>query len=148
MVKAGELLSALFDERLAAKVRDMTKLFSSWRTIVGEERIVSVVDHSQIAEFEQNVILIEADHPGWIQILQTKQQELLSNFQRRFPNVGVRGISFRLSRGPIRQIKEPEELENPTGKDSGLVKKDAVFARFEEDETLRRIVERLEKSLR
>jgi hypothetical protein len=87
----------------------MTKLFSSWETIAIEERIVSAIDHSHIAEFERNVLLIEADHPGWIQILQMKQQKLLDNFQRRFPNMRVNGISFRLSRSPISRIEEPKE---------------------------------------
>jgi hypothetical protein len=52
-------------------------------------------------ELERHVLLIEADHPGWIQILQTKQRELLSQFQRRFPDLAITGISFRLSRGPV-----------------------------------------------
>ncbi|MDR1126678.1 MAG: DUF721 domain-containing protein [Treponema sp.] len=150
MVRAGELLSVLFDERLAEKVRNMTKLFASWKTITIEERIASAFDHSYIAEFERNVLLIEADHPGWIQILQTKQQGLLDNFQRRFPTMGVRGISFRLSRGPIRRIEEPREgiMEKPTGKRENVIQEDAIPTKFEKDETLKRIIERLEKSLR
>ncbi|MDR1215541.1 MAG: DUF721 domain-containing protein [Treponema sp.] len=150
MVRAGELLSVLFDERLAEKVRNMTKLFASWKTITIEERIASAFDHSHIAEFERNVLLIEADHPGWIQILQTKQQRLLDNFQRRFPSMGVRGISFRLSRGPIRRIEEPREeiMEKPMGKRETIIQEDTVPTTFEKDETLKRIIERLEKSLR
>ncbi|MDR0643521.1 MAG: DUF721 domain-containing protein [Treponema sp.] len=150
MVKAGELLSVLFDERFVTKARKMSKLFSSWRTIVGEEKIGSASDHSYIAEFERNVLLIEADHPGWIQILQTKQQELLDNFQRRFPDIGITGISFRLSRGPIRQVEErkEEKIEKSMEKEGNAVQEDVVFGKFEKDETLKRIVERLEKNLR
>jgi predicted nucleic acid-binding Zn ribbon protein len=150
MVRAGELLWMLFDERLAAEAQNMTRLFSSWKAVAIEERIASAVDHSRIAEFERNVLLIEADHSGWIQILQMKQQELLNNFQRRFPHMGVRGISFRLSRGPIRQAEEPKKgiIEKPTEKKESAVQENEVFARFEKDETLKRIVERLEKSLK
>lgn len=147
MVKAGDLLCVLFDERLMEKAKNMTKLFSSWKAIAAEERIVSAVDHSCVARFERNTLLIEADHPGWIQILQTKQQDLLDNFRRRFPNMDVRGISFRLSRGPIRRVEEPKErtAEEAT---KPAAQEDAVAAKFERDETLKRIVERLERSLR
>jgi hypothetical protein len=44
------------------------------------------------------VLIVEADHPGWIQILQTKQAELLLAVQRQCPRLDIRGIAFRLSR--------------------------------------------------
>jgi hypothetical protein len=44
--------------------------------------------------------LVEADHPGWIQILQTRQKDLLDTLRRRFPDQHITGISFRLSREP------------------------------------------------
>ena len=57
--------------------------------------------HSRIHELQKGVLLVEADHPGWIQILQTGQAELLLSVQRRYPELEVREIAFRLSREPF-----------------------------------------------
>jgi hypothetical protein len=61
----------------------------------------SLSGHSWIRELEKAVLLVEADHPGWIQLLQTKQSELLKVLRRRFPAENIAGISFRLCKeGP------------------------------------------------
>jgi hypothetical protein len=60
------------------------------------------------------VLLVEADHPGWIQILQTKQAGLLQTVQKRYPELNVRGIAFTLSRGPLaHSAAEKSDPEKP-----------------------------------
>jgi predicted nucleic acid-binding Zn ribbon protein len=108
--KAGDLLTALLGQGLMTKARGYTDLFSSWRAVTEEERAAAAADHSRIAELEHGVIFVEADHPGWIQVLQLKQRKLLSSLQRKFPDMGISGICFRLSRRPAeRKVPPPEE---------------------------------------
>jgi hypothetical protein len=115
--KAGDIVSALFRERFGPEfmetARSNADLFSSWERVVSEvwprsfdsdrdkDEVPAAAVHSRIRELELELLLIEADHPGWIQILQTKQTELLSVVQRRYPELGIRGIAFRLSREPF-----------------------------------------------
>jgi len=118
MRKAGEIISELFKERFGDNfmetARSTSGLFSSWTQVVtevwfrtgrnsedGSEDIPAAAVHSRIRELERGVLLIEADHPGWIQILQTKQAALLSAIQRRYPDLDIRAIAFRLSREPF-----------------------------------------------
>jgi hypothetical protein len=101
MKKAGELLSVFFNKNLTEKAQGYSDLFSSWEVITEKNGISSVASHSRIVELEKAVLLVEADHPGWIQILQTKQTYLLKTVIRRFPDLEIRGISFRLSRDPL-----------------------------------------------
>ncbi|GHU79470.1 hypothetical protein FACS189462_5130 [Spirochaetia bacterium] len=101
MKRAGELLSAFFDEGLIKKAQGYSNLFSAWQKITAKCGIPAAADHSRIRELERCVLLVEADHPGWVQLLQTKQQKLLSDAQRRFPDLTITGISFMLSREPI-----------------------------------------------
>ena len=116
MRKAGDIISGLFKQRFGEdfmeNARLSAELFSSWEKTVcqvwpcGEDQknedIPAAAVHSRIKELERGVLFVEADHPGWIQILQTKQAELLLAIQRRCPKLDIRGIAFRLS-------KEPEE---------------------------------------
>jgi hypothetical protein len=98
MKRAGELLSVFFDEKLLKKAKNYSDLFSSWARITERAGIPAALAYSRLKEFERGVILIEADHPGWVQILQTEEQRLLRNAQRLFPELAIRGISFMLSR--------------------------------------------------
>ena len=115
MRKAGEIVTAFFREGFGSdfmdNARSTTGLFSSWKEIVtkiwpraygseqSKEDVPAAAVHSQIYELERGILFVEADHPGWIQILQTKQAELLSAVQKRYPELDIRGIAFRLSRG-------------------------------------------------
>jgi len=118
--KAGDIVSALFKERFGPEFMDTARatngLFSSWVQIVKEvwprsnqdnldnpgiEDIPAAAVHSRIRELERGILLIEADHPGWVQILQTKQSALLSTVQSRYPKLNIHGIAFRLSREPF-----------------------------------------------
>jgi predicted nucleic acid-binding Zn ribbon protein len=93
--------------------RSSSELFNSWEKIVcqvwphGEnqinEDIPAAAVHSRIKNLERGMLIVEADHPGWIQILQTKQAELLQAIQYRYPKQDIRGIAFRLSREAMPQ---------------------------------------------
>jgi len=125
MRKAGDIITALFKERFGEEFIDTARttsgLFSSWTEVVAEvwppgpelakDDIPAAAAHSKIRELEHGLLQIEADHPGWIQLLQTKQSELLSTVQRRYPEMNIRGISFRLSRNPPPGEKKPAHKE-------------------------------------
>ena len=124
MRKAGDIVLDLFREEFGPgfmeTARSTNGLFSSWSQIVTKvwprgfdadgqkaesEDVPAAAVHSRIRELERGVLLVEADHPGWIQILQTRQRELLSAVQRRYPELNIRGIAFRLSREQKERIE-------------------------------------------
>jgi hypothetical protein len=115
MKKAGDFLSSLLDANVIEKAAGYAKLFSSWPAVAQEVKMPSLSDHSWIRELEKSVLLVEADHPGWIQLLQTKQSELLTALRRRFPAEKLSGISFRLCKeGPRRTgAPTPPEEKQP-----------------------------------
>ncbi|GHT86295.1 hypothetical protein FACS1894137_11660 [Spirochaetia bacterium] len=104
MKKAGDLLASFFDERVLKKAKGYSELFSSWQSIAGD----NIAAHSRIQELEHSVLLVEADHPGWIQILQTREKVLLDALRRRFPEQNITGISFRLIRERSELSAEPQ----------------------------------------
>ncbi len=122
MTKAADLLPVFFDEYAERdpkrNPRRVSGLFYSWAAVSREQRIAAASDHARIAELERGIVLIEADHPGWIQILQTKEQGILESFRHRFPELDITGVSFRLSRGKIKawgefsDVRGGEDAEN------------------------------------
>ena len=140
MKRAGELLSSFisehFDRRFMEKARAYSEVFSSWAMMLKDQRIAAAADHSRIVELERHVVLVEADHPGWVQILQTKQREILEALQQRFPAFNIRGIAFRYAAAPElspqaagetgpEPVPEPEPLDQlPEPQETALVSPD------------------------
>ncbi|MDR2783624.1 MAG: DUF721 domain-containing protein [Treponema sp.] len=151
MKRAGDLLSVFFDEYTGRNARSISKVFTSWAAIAKEQRIPAAVDHAQIVELERNIVLIEADHPGWIQILQTKQQELLESFRRRFPELTINGVSFRLSRGAIQAREDDggdafDASKDPVAYDSRATPPDDdVLSKIEHSEAFKKLVSHFEE---
>jgi len=111
MKTAGEVLSALFDERFLEKAQGYSKLHKSWKDITEKNKIAAAADYSRVKELDKGIIYIEADHPGWKQILQTKESKLLYDFRFRFPDLDISGISIMLGSG---KPKEEVKIEETT----------------------------------
>jgi predicted nucleic acid-binding Zn ribbon protein len=154
MKRAGELLASFFDQQTFDAAREYSDLFLSWRSIAGE----ALAAHSRIRELEHSVLLVEADHPGWIQILQTREKDLLDALRRRFPDRHITGISFRLSREPLSSLPTrafPADRDESAG---GMVSEPPAAADsaattgdlYEKigDEHFREALKRLEQSIK
>jgi len=111
MKTAGDILSALFDEQFMKKAQKYSKFFDSWRDITAKNGIAAAADHSHIKDLDRGLLLIEMDHPGWKQILQTKQSKLLNDFRIRFPELDISGISLIL--GKSEPDNDTQELPPP-----------------------------------
>ncbi len=159
MKKAGDLLGAFFDERVLNAARGYSELFSAWRSLVGEQ----IAAHSRIAELDKSILVVEADHPGWMQILQTKQASILEGARKRFPELSISGISFRLAKdrtftesrlpvgkngtsAPNEITHEPTNAQHVSG-DERFPAEEAPYAAIA-DESFRDLLMRLEKSIK
>jgi hypothetical protein len=80
------------------KARGYSALFSCWQDLTEKNGIAAAVDHSWIKSLDRGLVWIEVDHPGWKQMLQTKESKLLSDFRRRFPEMDISGLSIMLCR--------------------------------------------------
>jgi hypothetical protein len=87
------LLTAFFDADKLKKGERYADFFSSWPGLVGSR----LAAHSRVADVDKGFLVIEAEHPGWIQLLQMRQSIILSDISHRYPELGLRGIVFRLS---------------------------------------------------
>jgi hypothetical protein len=155
MKRAGDLLAAFFDEELLKKAKNYSGLFSSWGQITEKAGIAAAAGHSRFKKFERGVLLVEADHPGWIQILQTKEQRLLKDAQRRFPDLGIRGMSFMLSKPTAQPEPEsPEPAEKEAEAESGADEKNPAASSGESawkriaDDDFKNSLKQLEQSIR
>jgi len=92
--KASDLLSAILTPELADKAGSWSKFFGSWKQVAGE----NLAAHSRPVDLRNGVVFVEAEHPGWIQLLQMSQDSLLARLKRSFPELSITGIAFRLAK--------------------------------------------------
>lgn len=157
MKRAGDLLAAIIDANLYSKARAYSGFFSSWDQITQGCGLAAAGGHSRVRELERGILLVEADHPGWVQILQTKAPQIMSALRRRFPELDVRGISFvlgKLQDGPVEKggasgQKAPEERAPPR-EDAGGKPEEGRVKNWEQigDPDLKDSLKQLEQSLR
>jgi len=108
MKTAGDVLSALFGNEFVQTAHKHSKLYDSWTDITAKNGIAAAAAHSRIKNLNNGILLIEMDHPGWKQILQTKQSKLLNDFRIRFPEMDISGISLMLAKPD--SSKQPEDV--------------------------------------
>ncbi len=105
--KAGELVERLMGPKTADEAQGWARFFSSWNSSVGER----LAAHSRPVDVRNGIVLVEAEHPGWIQLLQLKQESLLAQLKKAFPDLGIRGIAFRLQGSGGREIAPPPDVK-------------------------------------
>ena len=100
MKRAGEVLSAFFDREFVKKAQETGDLFTPavWQDLLDSCKLLQGTSHTRIADLDNSILLVEADHPCWIQLLHANQKKLLRSVQKRFPEISLSGISFRLSK--------------------------------------------------
>ncbi len=91
---AAELISAIISPQAAEAAGTWAKVLGVWPRLAGERAAA----HSRITDLANRIVLVEVDHPGWIQLLHFRQTVLLKELQRCFPALEIRGIQFRVSR--------------------------------------------------
>ncbi len=78
------------------------KILSSWEKVLlsiksyNPNEGQNLVSHSRVVDLKNGVLLIEADHPGWIELLQMRKKYILRGMQMHSPEMKIRTLAFRL----------------------------------------------------
>ena len=90
----SDLLSSFFDQEMVKKGGAQAGFGRAWKTIAGPP----LGEHSRPGDIRHGILLVEVEHQGWMQLLQFEQDRILAEIQRRFPELEIRGIGFRLAK--------------------------------------------------
>ena len=92
--KASEILGAILSPDVAAKAGSWSRFFGSWERAAGER----LSAHSRPVDVRNGIVIVEADHPGWVQLLQMDQKRILDIIKRSFPELEISGIAFKTAK--------------------------------------------------
>ena len=94
MKKAGDLLKNFFENLNIREPKGVKTITSSWKDIAGQE----LSEHTRIKDIRKDTVYVEADHPGWLQILELKKRSILGNINTDFPEKGITEIRISLKK--------------------------------------------------
>ena len=89
--KASEILNTFFTEFCSDKTQ--SQFLQEWEHIVGEK----IAAHSKIIDIENNILIIEVDHPGWSQQVKLKKRQILSAVAKAYPELQLQNILIRVA---------------------------------------------------
>lgn len=110
--KAGEVLKGFFAFYGLEKGEKYVSFFSRWREMVGDD----LASHSRVADVRRGAAVVEVDHPGWMQLLQMREEEILKKIKTNFPELGIRSLHMRIvPEGRLAEAKPVEQRQTKGG---------------------------------
>ena len=95
MKSIGEVLKDFLRDKGWLTGNPYAPIFAGWPSIVG----TTLAAHSRLVDVQNGIILVEVDHPGWLQMLQLRKGAVLDAARRMAPQASLEGIRIRLSAG-------------------------------------------------
>ncbi len=88
MKKASDYIELLMESFQLDKHSSSISLFSSWQTIAGQD----IGSHSTLRDIDGSTLIVEVDHPGWLQLIMLRKRELLKGVNKTFPELHITDI--------------------------------------------------------
>jgi hypothetical protein len=144
MERAGELLEAFLRMHNITGGEEYVAFFKSWHRIVGTD----LAAHTRVTDIRNGALKVEVDHPGWMQMLQMRKDEVIRKVARQYPQLEVTNLHMRLvtafsgpgpGTGPA-----SERAARGAGADSGPAHSGPAEPAREDSKNAREALERIE----
>lgn len=126
------ILASYLDPETFGKGNSFSTLHTSWQKIAGER----LAAHTRPVDVEKHVLIVEAEHPGWIQLLQLSQNKILVASRAAYPELEIHSIAFRLEKNKGSIGTRVEDVEKKR-ENAAQQLKYARSAYSEQDEVLK-----------
>jgi hypothetical protein len=105
--RAGDVLEHLFGSEKAGEARRYASFFSNWDQLVGPQ----LAGHFKPKDIEKGVLIVETDHPGWLQMFQMSKERILRSIHSEYPELEIKNLRCILG-NPAEKEKEAREQES------------------------------------
>lgn len=121
--RADAIINALFPNIDTKQMQDSIALLKSWKEIVGsissnpnEKNKTGqlLAAHTDVIDLKNGILLVETDHPAYIQMLQIYKNYILRGLKKKYPELDIRMLSFRLKNSDVKlndAVVMPKENE-------------------------------------
>ena len=99
------VLEGLLSDVNRNRLNDSSNILEKWKSIITSIRSVVNPDcgknmyfHSRIIDIKDDVIILQVDHPGFIQLFENHKKYILRGIQMKIPQLRIRNITYRLDK--------------------------------------------------
>jgi predicted nucleic acid-binding Zn ribbon protein len=90
--KVGDILKDYLRERGWLTGNPYAPLFNDWNRIAG----TGLASHARLVDVREGFMIVEVDHPGWMQMARMQKHTLLSAARAAAPEARITDIRFLL----------------------------------------------------
>lgn len=138
--RAGDVLKDLFDRLVPEEAEEYSRFFTGWEKIAGAETAMHVFPRDIV----KNVLILETDHPGWTQQIRMRQESLLKEIRKKYPDLEIKKIRVVIGYNQKQEIKPSAEAVN-TKTESENYPKPATEPTSEEEKAFFGLLETMRK---
>ena len=141
LISAEEMIMTAFTNIERAEVEKNNKLLKTWRVTLesirsnaknGENLGVNLYSHSRIIDLKNGILLVEADHPAWIQTLRLYQKYIITGLKRGVPDVKISSLAFRLRGTNVELHSQINEKKIRSDIEERIHKEEKMIQEFDE----------------
>ena len=96
MYRAGDLLKEVLARAGFDAQAPEARIYRVWDDILGRD----LAGRARLRDIDRGRLLVEVDHPAWMQLVQMRQRQILGRVARRFPALGITRLHLVVSRAP------------------------------------------------
>ena len=97
-VSFGTLINNIFDNVKTSDAENSIRMVSTWQEIT--EKIMGggsfLSSHSKIVDLKRGLLLVEADHPACINLLQLHKRKIIRELRKYSPQLEINNIVYRV----------------------------------------------------
>lgn len=90
LTHAGEVLNSLFEKYIPSVAGEYMTLTSGWNQIAGNELSFHVIPKDIV----NGILVLEADHPGWIQKFRMEEKRIFKRIKKKYPVLKIKKIKI------------------------------------------------------
>lgn len=148
VISCSDMIQAAYNNIEKSAFEKNNKFSLSWKKILTSIRTYNsdsnvgqnLFDNSNVVEIKNNILLIEANHPGWIQMFQLHKNYILKGLKMYVPELNINSLAFRLkgSNARLSNVNYDSELKNESRKlNRNIEKEEEIIKKYEETNKLK-----------
>lgn len=106
----SDVISRTINNICLEDVQQSNSVITAWNKVLLRIKSYSnpnegrnLADHTRVVDFKNGILLIESDHPGWIELLQLHKSFILKGLNMSMPQLKINTLAYKLkgSRGEL-----------------------------------------------
>lgn len=123
VIRFSDVINNTFKNISVGDIKKANSINNAWEKVILKIKSNSnpnegqkIYEHTRIVDLKNGVLLVEADHPGWITLLQMHKKFILTGLGMQVPELKIDTLAIKLKgkKGEIYGTENVSDLRNNT----------------------------------